>query len=234
MTNSKEDIMNMIYNLLVNPEVVGNEREVLLRAKHNIGVGKDFNSEIYSLLCQLKYQKSGVLRPFLEQLSVYVQENPEIKKHLLSKKFARVGVIFFTINSLYNVAVSLIAAGISIEYFANGKLTVMNSPSGLLGLPIFDLFLIILTPTILIAYLVFDWFAYAKIDKKHGIGWSIYFLIRGILGLVYIAYNMVNVLVLYRSDTISSFWGLGIMLGIVSMACYLLVFHSKRLEKKLL
>ena len=47
-----EDILNNIYNLIVNPETTENERELLVTFKNEIEVGKKDNDELLAELCR--------------------------------------------------------------------------------------------------------------------------------------------------------------------------------------
>ena len=46
------DILNNIYNLIVNPETTENERELLVTFKNEIEVGKKDNDELLAELCR--------------------------------------------------------------------------------------------------------------------------------------------------------------------------------------
>ena len=46
------DILNTIYNLIVNPETTENERELLVTFKNEIEVGKKDNDELLAELCR--------------------------------------------------------------------------------------------------------------------------------------------------------------------------------------
>ena len=46
------DILNNIYNLIVNPETTENERELLVKFKNEIEVGKKDNDELLAELCR--------------------------------------------------------------------------------------------------------------------------------------------------------------------------------------
>ena len=46
------DILNTIYNLIVNPETTENERELLVTFKIEIEVGKKDNDELLAELCR--------------------------------------------------------------------------------------------------------------------------------------------------------------------------------------
>lgn len=46
------DIMNNIYNLIINPETTENERELLVTYKNEIEVGKKDNDELLAELCR--------------------------------------------------------------------------------------------------------------------------------------------------------------------------------------
>ena len=46
------DILNNIYNLIVNPETTENERELLVKFKNEIEVGKKNNDELLAELCR--------------------------------------------------------------------------------------------------------------------------------------------------------------------------------------
>ena len=47
-----DDILNTIYNLIVNPETTENERELLVTYKNEIEVGKKDNDELLAELCR--------------------------------------------------------------------------------------------------------------------------------------------------------------------------------------
>ena len=47
-----DDILNNIYNLIVNPETTENERELLVTFKNEIEVGKKDNDELLAELCR--------------------------------------------------------------------------------------------------------------------------------------------------------------------------------------
>ena len=46
------DILNNIYNLIINPETTENERELLVTYKNEIEVGKKDNDELLAELCR--------------------------------------------------------------------------------------------------------------------------------------------------------------------------------------
>lgn len=46
------DILNNIYNLIVNPETTGKERKLLVTFKNEIEVGKKDNDELLAELCR--------------------------------------------------------------------------------------------------------------------------------------------------------------------------------------
>ena len=46
------DILNNIYNLIINPETTENERELLVTFKNEIEVGKKDNDELLAELCR--------------------------------------------------------------------------------------------------------------------------------------------------------------------------------------
>ena len=46
------DILNNIYNLIINPETTENERELLVKFKNEIEVGKKDNDELLAELCR--------------------------------------------------------------------------------------------------------------------------------------------------------------------------------------
>ena len=50
--NQITDILNNIYNLIVNPETTENERELLVTFKNEIEVGKKDNDELLAELCR--------------------------------------------------------------------------------------------------------------------------------------------------------------------------------------
>ena len=50
--NQITDILNTIYNLIVNPETTENERELLVTFKNEIEVGKKDNDELLAELCR--------------------------------------------------------------------------------------------------------------------------------------------------------------------------------------
>ena len=50
--NQITDILNTIYNLIVNPETTENERELLVTYKNEIEVGKKDNNELLAELCR--------------------------------------------------------------------------------------------------------------------------------------------------------------------------------------
>ena len=47
-----DDILNTIYNLIVNPETTENERELLVTFKNEIEVGKKDNDKLLAELCR--------------------------------------------------------------------------------------------------------------------------------------------------------------------------------------
>ena len=49
--NQITDILNNIYNLIINPETTENERELLVTFKNEIEVGKKDNDELLAELC---------------------------------------------------------------------------------------------------------------------------------------------------------------------------------------
>lgn len=50
--NQITDILNNIYNLIINPETTENERELLVTYKNEIEVGKKDNDELLAELCR--------------------------------------------------------------------------------------------------------------------------------------------------------------------------------------
>ena len=50
--NQITDILNNIYNLIINPETTENERELLVTFKNEIEVGKKDNGELLAELCR--------------------------------------------------------------------------------------------------------------------------------------------------------------------------------------
>ena len=50
--NQITDILNNIYNLIINPETTENERELLVTFKNEIEVGKKDNDELLAELCR--------------------------------------------------------------------------------------------------------------------------------------------------------------------------------------
>lgn len=175
---SKDEMLNRIYDLILEPTVSDEEREILVKAKEVLNREEDVRRILEKLqanfqLLDNKNQLSVYGKDFYDSIPLSQDENKFSQKNIgisEGKIASFIGAALFTFimfNSLVRVA---------------GLMSVVTGYSTLGGSTIttFALFMI----SIDLIQITFVWLAFSKYNGKSGNGWSIFLLVFGILVLI--------------------------------------------------
>lgn len=172
---SKDEMLNRVYNLILEPTVSDKEREILVKAKEVLNREEDVRLILEKLqanfqLLDNKNQLSVYGKDFYDSIPLSQDENKFSQKNIgisEGKIASFIGAALFTFimfNSLVRVA---------------GLMSVVTGYSTLGGSTIttFALFMIFID----LIQITFVWLAFSKYNGKSGNGWSIFLLVFGIL-----------------------------------------------------
>jgi hypothetical protein len=175
---SKAEMLNRIYDLILEPTVSDKEREILVKAKEVLNREEDLRRILEKLqanfqLLDNKNQLSVYGKDFYDSIPLSQDENKFSQKNIgisEGKIASFIGAALFTFimfNSLVRVA---------------GLMSVVTGYSTLGGSTIttFALFMIFID----LIQITFVWLAFSKYNGKSGNGWSIFLLVFGILVLI--------------------------------------------------
>ena len=175
---SKDEMLNRIYDLILEPTVSDKEREILVKAKEVLNREEDVRRILEKLqanfqLLDNKNQLSVYGKDFYDSIPLSQDENKFSQKNIgisEGKIASFIGAALFTFimfNSLVRVA---------------GLMSVVTGYSTLGGSTIttFALFMIFID----LIQITFVWLAFSKYNGKSGNGWSIFLLVFGILVLI--------------------------------------------------
>lgn len=175
---SKDEMLNRIYDLILEPTVSDKEREILVKAKEVLNREEDVRRILEKLqanfqLLDNKNQLSVYGKDFYDSIPLSQDENKFSQKNIgisEGKIASFIGAALFTFimfNSLVRVA---------------GLMSVVTGYSTLGGSTIttFALFMIFID----LIQITFVWLAFSKYNGKSGNGWAIFLLVFGILVLI--------------------------------------------------
>ncbi|MCT4409460.1 hypothetical protein FIB49_12085 [Lactococcus cremoris] len=175
---SKNETLNRIYDLILEPTVSDEEREILVKAKEVLNKGEDVGQILEKLqanfqLLDNKNQLSIYGKDFYDSIPLSQDENKFSQKNIgisEGKIASFIGAALFTFI-IFNSIVRVAGLMSMVPY---------SSTVGGSTITTFALFMILID----LIQIIFVWFAFSKYNGKSGNGWAIFLLVFGILVVI--------------------------------------------------